>query len=96
MFGGGGYNVNPGAGNRDFWSGGVAVSRQLGDKFMLGLEADRQGRDTVDGEASTSLGVGGILQLKAPFRLLASGGPTFSDGGGKAGFHFYVAVGLDY
>lgn len=96
VFGGGGYNVNPGAGNRDFWSGGVAVSRQFGDKLMLGLEADRQGRDTVDGEASTSLGVGGTLQLKTPFRVLASGGPTFSDGGGKAGFHFYVALGLDY
>lgn len=96
IFGGGGYNINPGAGNRDFWSGGIAVTRQLSDKFMLGLEADRQGADTIGGKGASSLGIGGILQLKAPFRLLASGGPTIQDGGGKAGFHFYAALGLDY
>jgi hypothetical protein len=96
IFGGGGYNINPGSGNRDFWSGGIAVTRQLSDKFMLGLEADRQGADALDGKGATSLGIGGILQLKEPFRLLASGGPTVEDGGGKAGFHFYVALGLYY
>lgn len=96
IFGGGGYNINPGLGNRDFWSGGIAVTHQLSDKFMLGLEADQQGADTFGGRGSTRLGFGGVLQLKPPFRILASGGPAIQDGGGKAGFHFYVALGLDY
>lgn len=93
--GGGGYVINPGPGNRDYWTGGVAFSRQFTDKLVLGIEADRQGAETVGGNGSTRLGLGANYQLKAPFRLLASGGPKFGDGGGSAGFHFYVALGMD-
>lgn len=95
MFGGGGYAVNPGSGNRDYWTGGVAVTRQVSKTVLVGAEADRQGADTVGGRASTRLGVGGIVDLKGPLRLLASGGPTFTDGGGS-GFHTFVALGLDF
>lgn len=96
VFGGGGYAINPGAGNRDYWTGGVAVTRSFGEKLVVGVEADRQGPDAVGARASTILGLGAILQFKKPLRLLASGGPTFEDGGGKAGFHAFVALGLDY
>lgn len=96
LFGGGGYAINPGAGNRDYWTGGVAVTRQIDDRLLLGVEADRQGPDAVGGRAATSLGVGAIYQLKAPFRILAAGGPTFVDGSGAAGFHVFVALGLDF
>ena len=96
VFGGGGYAINPGAGNRDFWTGGVAVTHTFSKRLLVGLEADRQGADTVTGGGSTSLGVGAILQLRAPFRLLGSGGPTFVDGERSAGFHAFVALGLDF
>ena len=96
VFGGGGYAINPGRGNRNYWTGGVAVSRQLSERLLLGVEADRQCADTDDGRASTSLGLGAILQLKAPFRLLSSAGPTFIDGQGSAGFHAFVALGIDF
>jgi hypothetical protein len=95
VFGGGGYAINPGAGNRNYWTGGVAVARQLGDRLLIGLEVDRQGADTPTGSAATSLGVGAIYDLPGPFRLLASGGPTFDDRGGK-GFHAFAALGLDF
>lgn len=95
IFGGGGYAINPGAGNRDYWTGGVAVTRQVSSRLLLGAEADRQGADAEGGPASTSLGFGAIYQLPAPFRLLASGGPTFADGGGT-GFHAFVALGLNF
>ena len=96
VFGGGGYAINPGAGNRDFWTGGVAVTRQVGERGLIGLEADREGSGEIGGRASTSLGIGFIRQLKAPFRILASGGPTFSDGGGPADFHAFAALGIDF
>ena len=96
VFGGGGYAINPGPGNRDYWTGGVAVSRQVTDRLLVGVELDRQGADADDGHPETSLGLGAILQLKAPFRLLASGGPTFVDGDHSPGFHAFVALGLDY
>ncbi len=95
VFGGGGYAINPGPGNRDYWTGGIALSRQFSDKLLVGIEADRSGADAVGGNGTTSLGVGAIYRLKAPFRLLASGGPSFEDGGGPAGFHFFVALGID-
>lgn len=96
IFGGGGYTINPGADNLNFWQGGIAMSRQMTKRLLIGVEADRQGADTEDGAASTRLGVGMIYQLKSPFRLLASGGPTFEDGSGLTGCHLFVALGLDF
>ncbi|MBJ7498294.1 MAG: transporter [Sphingopyxis sp.] len=96
VFGGAGYAINSGPGNRDYWTGGVAVTRQVSERLLIGIEADRQGPDALGGRASTSLGFGAILQLPAPFRILASGGPTFDDGHGKAGYHGFVALGLDF
>jgi Putative MetA-pathway of phenol degradation len=96
LFGGGGYAINPGAGNRNYWTGGIALSRHMTSKLLLGIEAERQGTDTIGGKGSTSIGLGAIYQLEAPFRLLASGGPTFEDGGRAPGFHAFVALGLDF
>jgi hypothetical protein len=95
VFGGGGYTLNAGAGSRDYWSGGAALTRTLGDHLLLGVEANRQGSGMAGGRASTSIGIGAIYQVKAPFRLLASGGPTFDDGGGPARLHMFVALGID-
>jgi Putative MetA-pathway of phenol degradation len=96
VFGGGGYAINPGIGNRNYWTGGIALSRQISSKLLIGIEADRQEADAVDGRGRTSFGLGAIYQLKAPFRLLASGGPSFGDEGGAIGFHAFVALGMDY
>jgi len=96
VFGGGGYAINPGPGARDYWTGGIAVSRQVTPRLLVGVEANRQGADTVGGRPSTSLGLGAILQMKAPLRLLGSAGPTFVDGRGSAGFHVFVALGVDF
>lgn len=96
VFGGGGYAINPGSGERNYWTGGVAVARTLSERLLVGAEMDRQGADAAGARPSTRLGLGAILQLQAPFRLLASGGPTFVDGRGSAGFHAFVALGLDF
>jgi hypothetical protein len=96
VFGGGGYAINPGAGNRNYWTGGVAVTHSFGENLLIGLEADRQGADTVGGSGSTRLGGGAIVKIDKSLRLLASGGPTFDDDAGKAGFHAFAALGLDF
>jgi len=95
VFGGGGYAINPGAGNRDYWTGGIALRRSFNNRLLIGIEADRQGANTIDGRGSTSFGIGFIRQLKTPFRLLASAGPSFTDKGRSPGFHGFVAVGID-
>jgi len=96
VFGGGGYALNPGAENRNFWMGGAALTWTISKRLLVGVEADRQGADAIGGAASTSFGLGAIVQLKPPFRLLASGGPTFVDGEHSPGFHTFVALGLDF
>ncbi len=96
VFGGGGYAFNPGPGNRDYWTGGLAVSRQMTNRLLLGAEIDRQGADTAGGRGATSLGLGVIYDLKKPFRILASAGPTFEDDGGETSFHAFLALGIDY
>lgn len=95
IFGGGGYALNPGSGNRNYWTGGVALTRTFGERLLLGVEADRQGRDIPSGRATTSLGIGAIYDLPGPLRLLGSGGPTVEDSG-ATGFHAFVAVGIDF
>jgi hypothetical protein len=96
VFGGGGYAINPGTGNRNYWTGGLALTRSFGDGLLIGVEADRQGADIVGGRGSTQLGAGTIVRLNGSLRLLASGGPTFGDAGGKAGFHAFAALGLNF
>ena len=96
VFGGGGYAINPGPGNRDYWTGGIAVTGRFGPRLLLGIEADRHGADTIGGNGVTSLGIGGIVKLGGRFRLLASGGPNFEDGGASAGYHGFLALGIDY
>jgi hypothetical protein len=96
LFGGGGYAINPGHGNRNYWTGGLALARQLSQNFLVGFEADRQGADTAEGHATTSLGVGAILRITPTVRLLGSAGPAFEDGQGATLFHLFVALGLDF
>lgn len=94
VFGGGGYAINSGSGNKHYWTGGAAIARQFGKRVTVGIEADRNGPDEVGGHGTTSLGVGAIYDLPGPLRLLASGGPALHEGS-DAGFHAFLALGLD-
>lgn len=94
VFGGGGYTINPGTGNRDFWQGGIAATQDVSKTVSLGAEVIRQGPDMVGDTAQTRAGVGSIVQLSSHYALLFSGGPTWADH--RTGYHFYAALGLDF
>jgi hypothetical protein len=94
IFGGGGYMINPGAGNRNSWQAALALTHDLGKQVSLGAEITRQSADTVGGTSQTRAGVGGIVKLGGPYALLFSGGPTWADH--RTGYHAYVALGLDF
>ena len=96
LFGGGGYVVNPGPENRNYWTVGSALQRQIGDRLSIGAEVTREGPVDLVDRASTGVGLGVVYRIKAPFSLLLRGGPVFEDGGGKARYHSYVALGLDF
>jgi hypothetical protein len=92
IFGGGGYEINPGPGNRSFWQAALAVTHDVNKELSLGAEIARQGSDTVRGTAQTRAGIGSILKLSDHYALLVSGGPAWADR--RTGYHFYAALGL--
>lgn len=94
IFGGGGYELNPGPDNRDFWLAGAAITHAVSDAVTLGGEATHQSADAVGGASRNSLGAGAIVKLRDPFSLLVSGGPAWS--GGQSSYHFYAALGLNF
>lgn len=95
LFGGGGYAINPGAGNRDYWQVAGAVTRELSSRLSLGVEATHRGPDAFGARPTTTLGVGGIWRIKGPLSLLASAGPSFAGRSGDK-YHAYVALGLNF
>lgn len=94
VFGGGGYLINPGPGNRDFWQAAVAVTQDLGRSVSIGAEITEQGADTPGGTAQTRIGIGSVIRLSGHHALLFSGGPAWADH--KTSYHFYGAVGLNF
>lgn len=92
LFGGGGYELSPGSGNRNFWQGAIALTQDVGKRLSIGAEITRQGPDTDGGTAQTRAGVGSIFKLSTHYALLFSGGPTWAEH--KTGYHFYGALGL--
>jgi hypothetical protein len=94
LFGGGGYLINPGAGNRNVWLAAVALTHDLSKDVSIGAELTHQGPDVVGGTSQTRAGAGAIVHLAAPASLLLSGGPTWADH--QTGYHFYGALGLNF
>jgi len=94
VFGGGGYEINPGSGNRNFWQTGVAVTHELSNRLSLGAELTRQSPDTDNGHSSTAVNVGLVHKLSGPASLLIAAGPSFS--GGQTAFHGYAALGFAF
>jgi hypothetical protein len=94
VFGGGGYTINPGPENRDYWLMALALTQDLSRTVSVGAEVTRQGSDTIDGTAQTRAGVGGIFQISDRYALLVSGGPTWA--AHQTGYHAYLALGLTF
>ncbi len=95
VFGGGGYQINPGARQRDFWQGGAAVSRNIGKRLSLGVEAYGQTPDARDGGGYKTVNLAATYKLVKHWSLLASAGPTWIPRSAD-GYVFYLALKADY
>lgn len=95
IFGGGGYQLNPGPGNRDYWLQGLTVTRTVSKKLTLGAEIYHQGPDAFDAKPFTGINVGASYKLKAPFSLLFSFGPGLQNARSEGRYTFYTALKLD-
>jgi hypothetical protein len=95
VFGGGGYQINPGADQRNFWQGGGAISRSLGERLTLGAELFGQTRDTNAGGAYTTLNLAATYRLTQHWSLLGSAGPAWAQARAN-GYLFYGSLKADY
>ena len=92
LFGGGGYEINPGPGNRGFWQAGAAVTQELGDRLTIGAELTHQTSDSIGAPPETAAGAGAIVKLSKHYALLLSGGPTWA--GRQTRYHLYASLGV--
>lgn len=92
-YGGGGYWINPGAGNKDYLFFGWLVQRDLSKYFTLGAEIFHQTQSEVGGDSSTGFNVGGMINLTEEHHILFSAGRDFS---GPNVASFYVAYQLTF
>jgi hypothetical protein len=96
VFGGGGYQINPGAENRNFWTGGVAVERAVTDRWALGVEVYGHTKDASDGLSYTGVNVGVRRVLTEHWSFLASAGPGLRHARQEGAYNFYVSLKADY
>jgi Putative MetA-pathway of phenol degradation len=90
LYGGGGYWINPGAGNKDWWFSGVLLQRQVTARLYLGAELFHQTPDTADSRRSTGFNAGGSYDLGSGYQVLFSAGRNVQDVASNR-FSYYVA-----
>lgn len=92
-YGGGGYWINPGTDNKDYWFLGWEVQRDITKYLTLGTEIFHQTRSAVGKDSSTGYNVGAIINFNELHHLLFSAG---SDISGPNTFSFYAGYQLTF
>jgi hypothetical protein len=87
-YGGGGYWVNPGSGNRNYWFFGWEGQCRLGEVATVGAEIFHTSAAEVGGSGETSFNVGLVADLSDVHHLLFSAGTRL---GTPFGGQLYVA-----
>jgi hypothetical protein len=90
-YGGGGYWINPGSGNRNYWFTGILLQYSFSERLYLGGELFHQTADTENGEGGSGFTVGGSVPLAGELQLLFSSGRGLTDSSGNR-FSYYLAL----
>ncbi len=77
-YGGGGYWINPGEGNKNWWFFGWLVQRKITEQFTLGAEVFHRSASREDGTESNGFQVGAIINLSEEHHILLSAGRDFN------------------
>ena len=96
VYGGGGYWINPGAGNKDFGYFGVALWRKMTDQLNLGIELFHQTSPADGVPQSTGFNVGMVYDFTENWHLLASAGTGIQNRSETNQFSYYLALQLTF
>jgi hypothetical protein len=88
-YGGGGYWINPGAGNQNWWFAGWLLQREVSSSLTLGAEIFHESSSEAGGESDSKFNFGAIYNFSDFYHLLISVGHTLQ---GPNEFQAYVAL----
>ncbi|MEO6995569.1 MAG: hypothetical protein ABI273_18335 [Lacunisphaera sp.] len=88
-YGGAGYWINPGEGNRNWWFTGWLLQKQVLPNLAIGAEIFHETAQRIDGVSDTKANVGIVWDLDDMHYVLASVGPTIQ---GPSGYQAYLAL----
>jgi hypothetical protein len=91
-YGGGGYWINPGLGNRNYWFAGWLVQYQFTTSLALGTEVFHQTADAIGGGDTTGFNIGGIYDFSERYHLLFSGGRGLQNAALANQLSWYLAI----
>jgi hypothetical protein len=91
-FGGGGYWINPGHGDKDYWFAGWALLRQVTPCFSIGIEAFHQSSDSFNSKDSTGTNIGAIYDFNDRWHLTGSVGTGVQHRRSTDELNYYAAV----
>jgi hypothetical protein len=95
-YGGGGYWINPGAGNKNYWFAGWQLQRKITEQLTLGGEIFHQTADTVGARDSTGFNLGGFFDFTENHHLLFSFGRGVQHATDTNEFSYYIAYQLTF
>lgn len=87
-YGGGGYWINPGTDNRNFWFFGWQVQREIDKRLTIGAEIFNQTPSIKDGSYQTGFNIGAMINFTENHHFIFSGG---TDIWGQNLFSYYAA-----
>jgi hypothetical protein len=91
-FGGGGFWINPGPGNKDFRFAGWVLERKITGNLTLGVEVFYQTPDKVGGSQWTGFNIGGIYDFTDHYHFLFSFGKGLQHPKNSNEFLWYVGL----
>jgi hypothetical protein len=92
-YGGGGYWINPGSDNKDYWFFGWEVERKISEYLTLGAEIFHQTASEKGGDSDTGFNIGGYINFSETHHLLYSVGRDIS---GPNDFSYYIGYQLTF
>ena len=96
VYGGGGYWLNPGAGNRNYWFTGAVLERKIDDQLTLGIELFHQTSNARGLPDSTGYNLGAIYEFSEHFHLLVSAGNGLQNITATNKFSYYAGLQINF
>ena len=95
-YGGGGYWINSGDENKNYWFFGWVLMRKITDRLNLGGEIFHQTADTLDGVDSTGFNLGATYDFTEDHHVLFSAGRGIQNAATTNEFSYYIAYELTF